>query len=252
MLGIPSSDRELILRLTQQNFGSEDPEYRASLGPRDDAASTMQFAQYFMEVAASRRQEPTDDISSVLAHATVDGEPLAPRELLGMFGILATAGHDTTSSAIAGGLLALLEHPDQIDRLRDDPALVTPAVEEMIRWVTPVKSFMRTAAADTEIRGQRVQAGDAFLLVYPSANRDEDVFDQPDVFDVGRTPNRHVAFGHGIHFCLGAQLARLEARAFFRELIPRLKGAELAGPPDQMKTLFVGGLKHMPIRASVA
>jgi cytochrome P450 len=188
----------------------------------------------------------------VLTHATLHGEPLPPRDLLGFFGILATAGHDTTSSAIAGGLLTLMQHPDQLQRLRDDPALVPGAVEEILRWITPVKSFLRTATQDVEIRGRRIAAGESVMLVYPSGNRDEDIFNNPHTFDVGRDPNRHLAFGTGVHFCLGAQLARLETRTFFAELVPRLYSIELAGEAQHVRTLLVGGLKHLPIRADVS
>ncbi len=162
--------------------------------------------------------------------------------------IVATAGHDTTSSSIAGGLHALLQHPDQLERLIGDPGLVTTAVDEMIRWVTPVKQFMRTATEDYVLRGVPIAAGESVLLSYPSANRDEEVFEHPDRFDVGRNPNKHVAFGFGAHYCLGAQLARMEGRAIYNELIPRLKSIELAGEPSYMQTLFVGGPKHLPIR----
>jgi cytochrome P450 len=250
MLGIPVEDRQHILRLTQQAFGADDPEFRQAGG--DARSSQTGFAQYFLKVAADRRENATEDISSVLAHATLHGEHLPVRELIGYFGILATAGHDTTSSTIAGGLRALIEHPDQLRRLRDDPALVPLAVEEIIRWVSPVNSFMRTATAGTSLRGQPIAAGESVLLLYASANRDEDVFDDPGRFDVGRNPNRHLAFGHGAHICLGAGLARMETRAFFAELIPRLGDIELAGEPEQVRTLFVGGLKHLPIRAEVS
>jgi cytochrome P450 len=250
MLGIPEEDRQLILRLTQQNFGAEDPEYQQLAG--DLTGSAMDFARYFMNVTQDRLANPTGDISSVLAHAKLHSEPLPTPQLMGYFGILATAGHDTTSSTIAGGLRALLDNPDQLQRLREDISLVPIAVEEIIRWVSPVNSFMRTATADTEIRGQKIAAGESVLLLYSSANRDEEVFDQPDRFDVGRSPNRHLAFGHGAHICLGAGLARMETRAFFTELIPRLRHIELAGEPELVKTFFVGGLKHLPIRAEVA
>jgi cytochrome P450 len=249
MLGVPVEDRDFILRMTLQNFGAEDPEYQ---GLADAfTGSLIDFAHYFMKVVEDRRVTPTEDISSVLAHAELDGQPLPVPQLMGFFGILATAGHDTTSSTIAGGMRALIEHPDQLQRLRDDPSLVPLAVEEIIRWVSPVNSFMRTATADTEIRGQKIAAGESVLLLYSSANRDEEVFDDPDRFDVGRSPNRHLAFGHGAHICLGAGLARMETRAFFAELIPRLRHIELAGQPEQVRTFFVGGLKHLPIRAEV-
>jgi cytochrome P450 len=250
MLGVPDEDRKLILRMTQQSFGSEDPDYRAA-AQADGAPAIRDFAAYAMATVASRRDSPADDLATVLAHATIGGEPMPAPELIGYFGILATAGHDTTSSAISGGLRALIENPDQLERLRRDPSLMPAAVDEMIRWATPVNSFMRVAAEDTEIRGQRIAAGDAVLLMYPSANRDEDVFADPYRFDVGRSPNRHLAFGQGIHYCLGTHLAKLETEIFYAELVPRLRDITLAGQPELVRTLFVGGLKHLPIRAEV-
>jgi len=165
--------------------------------------------------------------------------------------IIATAGHDTTSSTIAGGLLALLQHPEQLARLQREPDLLPTAVEEMIRWVTPVKEFMRTAATDSVIGGVTIEAGQSVYLAYLSANRDGEVFDEPFTFDVARQPNRHVAFGFGPHFCLGAQLARLEIRALFAELLPRLESIELAGTPASSATVFVGGLKTLPVQYSM-
>jgi cytochrome P450 len=249
MIGIPERDRALILRMTQQSFGSEDPEYRAAA--QAEAAADWDLPPYVLATMADRRDSPADDLATVLAHSRIGGEPMPAPELIGYFAILATAGHDTTSSAISGGLRALIENPDQLERLRRDPSLMPTAVDEMIRWATPVNSFMRVATADTEIRGQRIAAGDAVLLMYPSANRDEDVFDQPYRFDVGRAPNRHLAFGQGIHYCLGTHLAKLETEIFYAELIPRLREIEIIGQPELVKTLFVGGLKHLPIRASV-
>jgi cytochrome P450 len=251
LLGIPEEDKKLLIRLTQQSFGSEDPDYRAA-AQVDGANVTRELPEYFLRVVADRRARPADDVSSLLAHATIGGEPMPVPELIGYFGILATAGHDTTSSAISGGLRALIDNPDQLERLRNDPSLMPFAVDEMIRWATPVNSFMRVASADTEIRGQRIAAGDSVLLMYPSANRDEEVFADPYRFDVGRNPNRHLAFGQGIHFCLGTHLAKLETEIFFAELIPRLRDIATAGDPQYVKTLFVGGLKHLPIRAEVA
>ncbi|MCV7077426.1 cytochrome P450, partial [Mycobacterium szulgai] len=178
------------------------------------------------------------------------GEPLSDIETVSYYLIVATAGHDTTSATISGGLLALLENPDQLRRLRDDPGLMALATEEMIRWVTPVKHFMRTAAKDAEVRGIPIAAGESVLLSYVSANRDEDVFDDPFRFDVGREPNKHLAFGYGVHFCMGAALARMEVSSFFTELLPRLKAIELNGDPQFVATTFVGGLKHLPVRYS--
>lgn len=250
MLGIPREDGAFILAVTQQIFGSYDPEYQARLAA-NTGETAVGFGPYFAEVVQDRLANPTDDLSSILTHAKLDGEPLPPRDLFGFFGILATAGHDTTSSLIAGGLHALIQHPDQLERLREDPSLVPNAIEEFLRWTTPVKTFMRTATEDCELRGRKIAAGENVLLVYPSANRDEDVFTDPDVFDVGRDSTRQLAFGTGVHFCLGAQLARLEARTFFAALVPRLRSIELAGEAQLVRTLLVGGLKHLPIRTEI-
>ncbi len=208
----------------------------------------LDFFAYFQDLTTARRATPTDDLASEIANARVDGEYLSDFDTASYYVIIATAGHDTTSSTIAGGLHALIEHPAELARLRDIPNLLPTAADEMIRWVTPVKEFMRTAAEDTEVGGVPVRQGEAVLLSYPSANRDEEVFDDPFRFDVGRDPNRHLAFGFGVHLCLGAALARMEARAFFAELLPRLESIELAGRPEWTATTFVGGLKHLPIR----
>ena len=181
----------------------------------------------------------------------IDGAYLPDMDLASYYVIIATAGHDTTSSTIAGGLHALVRHPDQLARLQADPTLLPTAVEEMIRWVTPVKEFMRTALADAMVGGVPIEAGQSLYLAYLSANRDEAVFDDPFAFDVGRQPNKHLAFGFGPHFCLGAQLARLETRALFAELLPRLDSIEVAGTPRSSATTFVGGLKTLPIRYSL-
>lgn len=244
ILGLPEDDFPRMLKLTQELFGLSDPE----LARTDSGATLVDFFNYFQALTAQRRAEPTDDLASAIANAEIDGALMADLEAAGYYVIIATAGHDTTSASIAGGLQALVEFPEQLGRLCSDPSLVPSAVEEMIRWVSPVKQFMRTAVVDHEIRGVKIPAGEAVLLSFPSANRDEDVFERADAFDVGRDPNRHLAFGFGAHFCLGAQLARLEGRAFFSELLPRLHSVELAGEPAYTETLFVGGPKHLPIR----
>jgi cytochrome P450 len=248
VLGLPESDFPRMLSLTQELFGSADPDLQRGNNIEDVAAVIMDFFKYFGELTAERRANPTDDLSSVIANAQIDGRTLDDMELISYYVIIATAGHDTTSSSISGGLHALLQFPDQMDRLRADPSLMGKAVDEMIRWVTPVKHFMRTASEDTEIRGVKIAKGDPMLLSYPSANRDEDVFTDPMRFDAGRDPNRHLAFGFGAHYCLGAQLARMEAKAFFAELLPRLRSIELDGEPAYMQTLFVGGPKRLPVR----
>jgi cytochrome P450 len=251
LLGLPESDFPRLLKLTQEMFGGGDEELRRGETPEELLQTLLDFFAYFQDLTTARRTSPTGDLASAIANARVDGEYLSDFDTASYYVIIATAGHDTTSSTIAGGLHALIEHPAELARLRDNPALLPTAADEMIRWVTPVKEFMRTAAADTEVGGVPVQQGQALLLSYPSANRDEEVFADPFRFDVGRDPNRHLAFGFGVHFCLGAALARMETRAFFAELLPRLESIDLAGQPEWIATTFVGGLKHLPIRYSL-
>lgn len=251
MLGLPDSDFPRMLKLTQEMFGGNDEEFQRGGGVDDMLAVLLDFFNYFMALTQSRREHPTEDLASAIANAKINGEPLSDMDTLSYYVIVASAGHDTTSAATAGGLLALLQNPDQLARLQADMSLMPTAVEEIIRWVTPVKEFMRTAQADTEVRGVPIAKGEAVLLSYVSANRDEDVFTDPMKFDVGRDPNKHLSFGHGVHFCLGAALARMEINSFFTELIPRIKTIELAGKPETMATTFVGGLKHLPIRVTL-
>ncbi|WP_236050376.1 cytochrome P450 [Nonomuraea cypriaca] len=248
LLGLPESDFPRMLKLTQELFGGADEENRRGASAEEQFAVLLDFFAYFKELTATRRAHPTDDLASAIANATVDGRPLDDLQTASYYVIIATAGHDTTSSTVAGGLHALIEHPGQLAWLRANPDLLPLAVDEMIRWVTPVKEFMRTAAADTSLNGVQISAGESVLLSYPSANRDEAVFSDPFRFDVGRDPNRHLAFGFGVHYCLGAALARMELRALFAELLPRLDTVELAGQPEWTATTFVGGIKHLPIR----
>ena len=248
LLGLPESDFPRLLKLTQELFGGADEERRRGATPDEQMAALLDFFAYFQALTAARRAEPTDDLASAIANARVDGEYLSDFDTASYYVIVATAGHDTTSSTISGGLHALIERPGELARLRDDPALMPTAVDEMIRWVTPVKEFMRTATADNQVGGVPIKEGESLLLSYPSANRDEKVFDDPFRFDVGRDPNKHLAFGFGVHYCLGAALARMEARALFAELLPRLESIELAGQAEWTATTFVGGLKHLPIR----
>jgi cytochrome P450 len=248
LLGLPESDFGRILTLTQEMFGGQDAELQRGQTPEEILQAALDMLAYFQRLTADRRAEPTDDLAAAIANARVDGELLSDLDAASYYVIIATAGHDTTSSTISGGLHALIENPDQLRRLRDEPSLMPLAADEMIRWVTPVKEFMRTATVDYELHGVPIKKGDSLLLSYPSANRDEDVFDSPFSFDVGRNPNRHLAFGFGAHYCLGAILARMEIAAFFAELVPRLESVELAGTPQWIATTFVGGLKHLPIR----
>jgi cytochrome P450 len=251
LLGMPESDFPNMLTWTQELFGSDDDEFKRGTSAEDQMPALLEMFQYFTTLTASRRENPTEDLASAIANATINGEPLSDIDVVSYYLIIAAAGHDTTSATISGGLLALIENPDQCDRLGRDLGLMGLAVEEMIRWVTPVKAFMRTAVEDTAVHGVPIAAGESVLLSYPSGNRDEDIFDDPFRFDVSRDPNKHIAFGYGVHFCLGAALARMEAGSFFTELLPRLDSVELAGEPQHVATTFVGGLKHLPIRYSL-
>ncbi len=248
LLGVPEEDFPRMLAYTQELFGNDDAEFSAGASKEDQLAVLLDMFGYFNTLTAARREQPTEDLASAIANARIDGEPLSDVDTVSYYVIIATAGHDTTSATISGGLQALIEHPEQLRRLQADPSLMGLATEEMIRWVTPVKEFMRTAQQDNELRGVPIAAGDSVLLSYPSGNRDEDVFIDPFRFDVSRDPNKHVAFGYGVHFCLGAALARMEVNSFFSALLPRVKSIELSGTPEHTATIFVGGLKHLPIR----
>ena len=250
ILGLPEADFPRMLQLTQELFGAEDPDLqRRDLTPEQQVEVILDFYRYFTDLTTDRQAEPTDDLASLIANGTVDDAPMPELEKMGYYVIIATAGHDTTAAAMAGGLRALAEHPEQLRLLREDPELVSNAVDEMIRWTAPVRHFMRTAQVDTEVGGVKIAAGDWLYLSYLAGNLDPAVFVDPLRFDVTR-PNaaKHIAFGYGIHFCLGAQLARMELRSLFGHLIPRLESLELAGEPQTAKTTFVGGHKTVPIR----
>jgi cytochrome P450 len=248
ILGLPETDYARMLKLTQELFGAEDPDI-ARLG--DDAgifAVILDFVTYFNELASDRRVFPTDDLASVIANAQIDGCPLADMDMLGHYLIIATAGHDTTSNAISGGLLALLEHRDQLELLRAEPHLIDGAADEIIRYVSPVKHFLRNCQEPFTLRDVAFAPGDHLYLSFASANRDDEVFTDPMRLDV-RRPNAssHLAFGFGRHFCLGAHLARMEVRAIFKALLPRLEHIELDGDPSWIRAYFVEGPKRAPI-----
>ena len=249
MLGVPREDWKLMFAWTNAIAGSSDPEYMDDEDPQlQIGAARDNLFQYFARLAADRLKSPKDDITSVLTHAKLDGEHLPPLELLSYFLVLVVAGNETTRNAASGGLLAMIENPDEFQKLKRDPGLLDPAVEEVVRWTAPVIQFCRTATEDLELHGQKIRAKDAFCLFYPSANRDEAHFEDPDVFRVDRRPNPHLGFGIGEHFCLGANLARLELRTIFQQLAERLEEIELAGPMERMRSSFLGGVKRMPIR----
>jgi cytochrome P450 len=248
LLGVPEADFGRMLKLTQELVGNEDAELQRSTTSEERGYALLEMFEYFKALTAARREQPTDDLGSAIANAQIDGEPLSDIDTASYYVLIATAGHDTTSSVIAGAMGALTEHPEQRHKLCANMDLMPLATEEMIRWVTPVKGMMRTATEDTTVQGVSIKAGESVLLSYASANRDEDVFAAPFSLDVARDPNKHLAFGHGVHFCLGAALARIEINSFFSQLLPRLGSVELNGEPELIATTFVGGLKHLPIR----
>ena len=249
MLGVPHSDWKLMMQWTNETIGATDPDYQQGQSALETAErSRLQLFGYFMQMVAERRQKPAPDTVSVLANAKLDGDWLPPIELLSFYYLLVVAGNETTRNATTGGLLALIQHPAELEKLRRDPGLIRTAVEEIVRWTSPVIQFCRTARTDTELRGQKIKAGEAVCLFYPSANRDEDVYPDGNVFRVDRDPNPHLGFGIGEHFCMGAHLARLELEVVLGQLVRRLEHVELAGEVKRLRSSFVGGLKSMPIR----
>ncbi|HME69156.1 MAG TPA: cytochrome P450 [Myxococcota bacterium] len=254
LLGVPKRDEALVLHLSNQGIGAEDPEYRAAGESSREARrkATRELFAYLTQMVTDRRARPRSDLASHLCNAELDGAPLPMLELLSYLGIVAVAGHETTKNAVVGGVAAFSSRPAEWTRLRRDPSLLRSAVEEIVRFSSPVIHFTRTPTRDVEIRGHRIRAGDPVTLFYPSANRDETVFEGPDQFRIDRAPNPHVAFGAGEHFCLGAHLARLELQVLFSELSARVGAIELTGPPAHLRSSFVGGFKRFPVRLEPA
>jgi cytochrome P450 len=251
IFGVPEEDEPLMLKLTQGIFGAGDPEYLGDFSdPMDFLTGTInQFKDYFDAVTEDRQANPTDDLATVIAQGLVDGQPMGEIERLWYYIIVATAGHDTTSYALSGGFEQLLKHRDQLEALRNDPSLDGSATEEMIRWTSPVRSFMRWAQADHELSGQRIAKGDAVLTSYPSANRDEEVFENSMTFDITRTDaEKLLSFGLGMHYCLGSQVARREVKTMTRKVLDRIDTIDFDGDPQYSEAHFVSGVKHLPIR----
>jgi len=247
MMGVPRDMHQQVFDWSNRLVGFSDPEYTTS--QEDGQRAAMEMFMYANTLAVDRKANPRDDLVSVLINAEVEGERLTEADFDGFFLLLAVAGNETTRNLMSGAIVALMEHPEQRQRLIDDPSLMPLAVEEFLRWVSPLIYFRRTASRDTEIGGQQIRAGEKVAMYYPSGNRDDAVFERPDEFDVGRTPNPHMAFGGGgNHFCLGASLARLEIRCMFEELLPRLPDMELAGPVSRLRSNFINGIKHIPVR----
>jgi hypothetical protein len=255
ILGVPLEDMPRMLRLTQELFGASDPDtqrFQAALTTEQYVQLLMavlqDFTTYFEAISAERRANPRDDLATLIATGEIDGAPMPPFEATGYYTIIATAGHDTTSSSTAGAMWALATVPGLLERVRAEPALIPNLIEEAIRWTTPVRTFMRSASADAELRGRQIKEGDWLMLCYASGNCDEEIFPNPDTFDIDRTPNRQLAFGSGAHLCLGQHLARLEMRILYEELLPKLKSVHLDGDPRYVESYFVTGLKSLPIR----
>jgi cytochrome P450 len=258
ILGVPEKDEPRMLKLTQELFGPQDPDtarIREQL-TAEQFSGMMQsvvadFGAYFRGITEDRRRNPRDDLATVIANAKIGGDYMPDHDATSYYMIVATAGHDTTSSSTAGAIWALAEDPAQFEKVKASPELIPGLVDEAIRWMTPVKHFMRSATADAELGGRKIAKGDWLMLCYASGNRDEDVFEEPYRFRCDRKPNRHVAFGYGAHLCLGQYLAKLEMRILFEELLPRLKSIALDGEVKMTQAYFVNGPKKLPIRFEV-
>lgn len=249
LLGVPEDMWKDLYDWTNRVIGSEDPEFNAAGDKASDGQTAMvEMFTYFTQLVEERKNDPRDDLITVFTTAEVDGKKLELMEILAWCQIIMVAGNETTRNATSGGLLAFIENPDQLRKLQADPSLLKPAVEEVVRWSSPIIHFTRTLSADTEFKGKQFKKGDHVALFYPSANRDEDVFEAPYEFRVDRTPNRHIGFGVGEHFCAGAHVARLELEMAFRYLLPRIEEIELAGDISRLQSNLVGGIKRLPIR----
>jgi cholest-4-en-3-one 26-monooxygenase len=247
MLGVPEEDHHKVFDWSNRLIGFDDPEFHTT--PEDGRIAGTEMFMYANEMAMDRKKNPRNDLVSVLMNAEVDGDRLTEADFDGFFILLAVAGNETTRNLISGAMLALIEHPEQRARLIAEPALLTTGVEEFLRWVSPLIYFRRTLQRDTVVGGQPMREGDKVAMYYPSGNRDEAIFENGQVFDVSRSPNPHMAFGGGgPHFCLGASLARLEIRCMFEELLSRLPDIELDGPVQRLRSNFINGIKHMPVR----
>ena len=252
ILGVPKEDEPRMLKLTQELFGGQDPELQRSDAENGGLSVLTDFFNYFAGIIEDRKKNPTGDLASVIANAEIDGEPMDAFDQVSYFIITATAGHDTSSATIGGGMKALIEHPEQMKLWRDNPDLDIKASKELIRWVSPVRHMVRTATKNVELRGKQIKAGENIAIWFPAANRDASVIANPNQLDITRDEKLHIAFGHGAHICLGQHMAVLQLSHFFRELLPRLKHIEFAGEPEWIQAIFVGGLKSLPVRYQFA
>jgi cytochrome P450 len=245
-----------MLKLTQENFGAEDEtlrrDARSAGSPEERLSQQLEvradIEAYFSKLTDTRRQNPRDDIATVIATAAIEGVPINHAAATDYYVLMMLAGHETTSSSTAGAIWALCERPDEFRKVKADRSLISNLVEEAVRYTSPVGHFMRSATAETQLRGRTIAKGDRLMLCYPSGNRDEEVFDEPDEFRVERDPTKHRAFGNGAHVCLGQHLARMEMRIFFEELMERLESIELAGQPRRSASAHIGGPKSVPVQ----
>lgn len=252
LMGIPEEDWPRIHRWSEMNTGNQDPDIASGYAADAATSATVEMAMYAIGLAARRREEPGDDLTSAMVAMEIDGEPMTDARFGAFFVQLVTAGNDTTRTMLSSGLLALLRHPDQLAELRADRSLIPDALEEILRWANPLHYFRRTATADTELAGVQIAAGDKVAMMYTSANRDEAVFDRPQDFDIHRRPNPHLSFGTGEHFCLGVHLARLEGRVFFEELLDAFPTIEPAGEPRRQRSNLNNALKSLPVHLATA
>jgi cytochrome P450 len=250
LMGIPSEDWPRIHHWSEMNSGGQDPDIAAGYAADAAMSATVEMAMYAIELAGRRRAEPADDLTTLVINMEVDGQPMTDVQFGSFFVQIVTAGNDTTRTMLSSGLLAFLQHPDQLAELRADHSLIPGAVEEVLRWANPLHYFRRTATADTELAGVPIAAGDKVAMIYTSANRDESVFLRSQEFDIHRDPNPHLSFGTGEHFCLGVHLARLEGRVFFEELLDRFPTIELAGEPRRQRSNLNNALKELPVTLS--
>ncbi len=250
LLGVPRDDWEQLFDWTNRTIGSSDPEYQEEGKTPEETGRTamIELFTYFTRLVEEKRQNPGDDLITHFTQVEVDGKPLELMDVLAWCLIIVIAGNETTRNGTTGGMLAFIENQGELRKLQREPTLLSSAVEEVVRWSTPIIHFARTATEDYELRGKTIKAGDSVALFYPSANRDEEIFQDPFEFRIDRRPNRHLGFGMGEHFCLGAHLARLELKVAYKYLLPRIQEIELAGPVERLRSTLVGGVKHLPIR----